>query len=180
MLNRQKQMLSLQPRILGIDPGYGRIGIAVIEKFPKEKLLMSECLETDPTLSSAARLLQIFERIEAVIETWQPSVLAIEKLFFNKNITTGIKVAEARGVMIALAQKNGLSVCEYNPLEVKSATTGNGKATKDQMINMVSKLIKLEKKPKHDDEYDAIAIALTCSAIERFDAKNEIKNSLRS
>lgn len=155
------------PRILGIDPGFGRLGIAVIEKSKKETLLHSECFETDASLPQSKRLFQIYERIESVIKKWQPETLAIETLFFNKNITTGIKVAEVRGTVIALAEKHGLKVCEYGPQEIKAAVAGYGKATKEQMISMVPKLIKISSPIKHDDEYDAIGVALTCSAIER-------------
>jgi crossover junction endodeoxyribonuclease RuvC len=154
-------------RILGIDPGFGRLGIAVVEKGQKEILLHSECFETKKDVPHEERLHAIFDRIQNVIKEWQPTTLAIEKLFFNKNVTTGIKVAEVRGAIIALAADHGLSICEYNPLQVKSAVAGYGKATKDQMISMVPKLIKISKPIKHDDEYDAIAIALTCSAIEK-------------
>lgn len=173
MLNIKNEAASIKaPRILGIDPGFGRLGIAVIEKNKKEILLHSECFETDPRLPQSKRLFQIYERIESIIETWQPETLAIETLFFNKNITTGIKVAEARGTVIALAEKHGLKVCEYGPQEIKAAVSGYGKATKEQMISMVPKLIKISSPIKHDDEYDAIGVALTCSAIERGGLKN--------
>jgi crossover junction endodeoxyribonuclease RuvC len=153
--------------ILGIDPGFGRLGIAVIEKERKEILLHSECFETDAKLPHSERLLQIHNRVEKIIETWKPNVVGVEKLFFNKNITTGIKVAEVRGIILTLAEKHGATICEYNPLQIKSAVAGYGKATKQQMIDMVPKLIKVQKKIKHDDEYDAIAVALTCSAIHK-------------
>lgn len=154
-------------RVLGIDPGFGRLGIAVVEKNPKEVLLYSECFETDASLPQSKRLYLIHEKIETLLTEWRPSSLAIEKLFFNKNITTGIKVAEVRGIIIALAEKHGLSVFEYNPLEIKAAVAGYGKATKQQVIDMVPKLIKVTRVIKHDDEFDAIAIALTSCAIER-------------
>ncbi len=153
--------------ILGIDPGFARLGIAVIEKERKETLLHSECFETDKDLPHPERLLQIHNQVEKIMEEWKPSVVGVEKLFFNKNITTGIKVAEVRGIILAVAERHGLKICEYNPLQIKSAIAGYGKATKQQIIDMVPKLIKIQKKIKHDDEYDAIAIALTCSAINR-------------
>ncbi len=167
--NRRKTMVNTAAplRILGIDPGFGRLGIAVVEKNPKDVLLFSECFETDASLSQSKRLFQIYEEIEKVILKWQPASLAIETLFFNKNITTGIKVAEARGVIVTLAEKHGLKICEYGPQEIKSAVSGYGKATKEQMISMIPKLVKMTQVIKHDDEYDAIGVALTCSAIER-------------
>lgn len=168
-------MPSKLPIILGIDPGFGRIGIAVIEKDRKEKLLHSECFETDAKADHSKRLLEIYKRIDEIVEKWKPDILAIETLFFNKNISTGIKVAEARGVVISLAEHHQLLVCEYNPLEVKSAVAGYGKATKQQMTTMIPKLISIQKKIKYDDEFDAIAIALTCSAIHRPPIKTGIK-----
>jgi len=153
--------------ILGVDPGFSRLGIALIKKEIKETLLHSECFETDAKEEHSNRLLAIMNRVEDVIKTWRPDILAIEKLFFNKNITTALKVAEARGVIMSLCKNYGLEVVEYNPLEIKSAVAGYGKATKQQMIAMVPKLIKIDRKIKYDDEYDAIAIALTACAIQR-------------
>lgn len=159
--------------ILGIDPGYGRVGIALVEKSAREKLLYSECFETNKDTVQVERLSQIVERVGALIDEWKPDRLAIEKLFFNKNITTAIKVAEVRGAIMTLAHDSGLSVCEYNPLQIKSAVAGYGKATKQQMIDMIPKIIKINKKIKHDDEYDAIAIALTACAMSAHEKISE-------
>lgn len=152
--------------ILGIDPGYGRVGIAVIEKTNKgEKLLYSECFETDSKLPYHKRLFLVGEKIKEIIENYQPQKMALETLLWSKNVKTAMQVAEARGAIMLEAMRRNVLVCEYNPNQVKLAITGYGKSDKKQIINMVGKLVKINKKIKFDDEYDAIAIALTCSAI---------------
>jgi crossover junction endodeoxyribonuclease RuvC len=156
--------------ILGIDPGYGRVGIAVIEKVSKgEKLIHSECFETDGKLPHPKRLLLIGEKVREIIEKYGPRKIAIETLLWSKNKKTALQVAEARGVILLEAARWGVFVCEYNPNQIKLAVTGYGKSDKKQVIDMVEKLIKLNPpvggKKRHDDEYDAIATALTCAAI---------------
>lgn len=150
-------------RTLGIDPGYERLGVAVVEKNQegKEVLVFSDCIRTSSKLPSAKRLAQISEDIEKVIEKYKPEHLSIETLFFNVNQKTVMLVAEARGVIISTASRKGLEVKEYSPLQIKVATTGFGRADKKQMVSMISRLIKLPKKKMLDDEYDAIAAALT-------------------
>ncbi len=162
--------------ILGIDPGYGRVGIAVIEKYEKaptslklcgarEKLIHSECFETDTKLPHPKRLLLIGEKIKETIEKYHPSKIAVETLLWSKNVKTAMQVAEARGVILLEAARNGILICEYNPNQIKLAITGYGKSDKKQVICMVEKLVKVGPRKKHDDEYDAMATALTCSAI---------------
>ncbi|OHB14913.1 MAG: crossover junction endodeoxyribonuclease RuvC [Candidatus Zambryskibacteria bacterium RIFOXYC1_FULL_39_10] len=156
----------LVSRILGIDPGYGRIGIAVVEKTNRgENLIHSECFETDAKLEHSKRLLALGEKIKATINKYEPNKIAIETLLWSKNKKTALQVAEARGVILLEAERSGVLIKEYNPNQIKLAVTGYGKSDKKQVINMVEKLIKLEPGKRHDDEYDAIAIALTCSAI---------------
>jgi crossover junction endodeoxyribonuclease RuvC len=157
-------------RILAIDPGYERLGIAVMEKNPqgKERLLYSDCFKTDKSLPHNQRLGIIGAEVERIIEEFKPSALSIEDLFFTTNQKTAILVAEARGVILYMAGKHGLNVYEYGPGEIKVAVTGYGKSDKSQIISMIPRLIKIEKNIKHDDEYDAIAVGLTCFAIERF------------
>lgn len=151
---------------MGIDPGYGRIGIAIVEKTNKgEKLIHSECFETDAKLPHPKRLLLIGERVGEIIEKYKPRKTAVETLLWSKNKKTAMQVAEARGVILLEAARNGILVCEYNPNQIKLAITGYGKSDKKQVINMVEKLVKLKPKKRHDDEYDAIATALTCAAI---------------
>lgn len=152
-------------RILSIDPGFERLGIALIEKKKRgerEKLLYSACFKTRARLPFPERLERIGDEIERIIKLFKPSVLSIETLFFNTNQKTAMRVAEVRGAIIFIAKKSGLDVFEYNPLQVKIAITGYGAATKTQIAAMIPKLIKLKDGGKMiDDEIDAIAIGLT-------------------
>ncbi|KKQ35888.1 MAG: Crossover junction endodeoxyribonuclease RuvC [Candidatus Nomurabacteria bacterium GW2011_GWB1_37_5] len=158
-------------RILSIDPGYERVGIAIIEKenkSSKEILLFSECFKTSPKLKLSERIFIIGQNIESIIKKWKPDALAIETLFMTTNQKTVMGVSEARGVIIYEGQKSGLQICEYTPLQIKIAVTGYGKATKEQVLTMVQKLIKISNKKTLDDEIDAIAVGLTYFAQERF------------
>jgi crossover junction endodeoxyribonuclease RuvC len=149
-------------KILSIDPGYERLGIAILERTNGvEKCLYSETFRTDKKLIFIERLFLLGVRIEKLIDKYKPEVLSIEKLFFNTNQKTATNVSEVRGAIIFLALKNKMNVYEYTPLEVKVAVAGYGRATKTQVIFMVKQLIKLEKEIKYDDEYDAIALGLT-------------------
>ncbi len=149
-------------KILAIDPGYEKMGVAILEKVTgKEILLFSECFKTSRENPHAKRLRDLGKEIERVIKEFKPSCLAIEKLFFTTNQKTAFQVAEARGVIIYEACTAGLSVVEFTPLQAKVAITGYGRGTKDQMKYMVEKLIVVGKKIKEDDEYDAIALGLT-------------------
>jgi crossover junction endodeoxyribonuclease RuvC len=149
-------------RVLGIDPGFDRIGVAILEgDGQKQALLYSECIVTDKKESHAKRLLQLGTRLGAIIEEWEPTALAIETLFFNQNVSTGIKVAEARGVILFHAALAQLSIFEYSPQAVKIAVTGYGKADKTAIESLVRKLIRLPSKEMLDDEVDAIAVGIT-------------------
>jgi crossover junction endodeoxyribonuclease RuvC len=154
-------------RILGIDPGYERLGIAVIEKNPqqKETLVYSECFKTSAKDTFTERLRQVGEHVSKIIETHSPEILAIETLFFKSNQKTAMNVAETRGVIMYEALQHNLTVKQFNPLEIKVAITSDGKADKTQVISMIPKLIAISKHISHDDEYDAIAVGLTCLAI---------------
>ncbi|MBI2635094.1 MAG: crossover junction endodeoxyribonuclease RuvC [Parcubacteria group bacterium] len=146
--------------ILGIDPGTARIGYSVIKKSNSEaELITYGCLELK-NHSQIERLKTISELISELISRYNPQTLAIEKLFFTKNVKTALSVSEARGVIINCANSLNLNVCEFTPLEVKTAVTGYGKAEKRQVQKMVANILKLEKIPKPDDAADAIAIAL--------------------
>lgn len=150
--------------VMGIDPGYSRIGIAIIQKEnSKEKLIYSECFETDKSLEHSKRLSLISKRVKQIIKKWKPKRLAMESLLFSKNTKTAIKVAEARGVVLALSAENGIPVFEFNPNTIKLAVTGYGKSDKKQIIYMINIVLGIKRKIKFDDEYDAIAAALTCS-----------------
>ena len=156
-------------RILAIDPGYERVGIAIIEKNPgerKETLLYSDCFKTSAKLAFVTRLTHIGQELERLIDEYQPQALAIETLFFSNNQKTAMRVSEARGVMIYTMASRSLPVHEYTPLQIKIAVTGHGKSDKKQVIAMTPRLIDIKKEIAHDDEYDAIAIGLTCIASE--------------
>jgi crossover junction endodeoxyribonuclease RuvC len=156
-------------KIISIDPGYERLGIAVLEKLPKQKevLVYSECFKTSAKLPHHERLTLIGNKIKEVIKKYKPEVLATEKLYFSNNQKTALLVAEARGVILYAGSSTGLQIFEYTPAEIKIAVTGYGKADKHQVMNMVSKLISGTEKIKSDDELDAIAIGLTHFAIHR-------------
>ena len=153
-------------KIIGIDPGYDRLGIAVVEKLPKQKeiLLYSSCLQTSYKDDFYKRLKIIGKEVVKVIEKYSPNILAIESLFITKNQKTAMKVSEVKGIIIYEGIKNNMEICEYTPLQIKMAVTGHGKSDKTQIIKMIPLLIKLEKRAWKDDEYDAIAVALTCLA----------------
>lgn len=155
-------------RILGIDPGVERVGIAVIEKVGgKETYIFSECFKTSAKLTHAERLALIGEEVARVVAEHAPQALAIEKLFFEKNTTTAMYVAEARGVIMYECARQGLRAYEYTPMEIKVAVTGYGKSDKTAIMQMVPRLIRLPERKMIDDEVDAIAAALTCFAHER-------------
>lgn len=149
-------------RTLGIDPGYDRCGVAVAERDEKgnDILVYSTCI-TPPKGAHAERLGVIVEEIEKLIATHNPVVVAIEKVFFSKNKKTALAVAEARGAFIATANKAGLAVHEYSPQDIKIAMTGYGASTKNQVISMVRRLVHVGETARYDDEFDAIAVALT-------------------
>ena len=156
-------------KIISIDPGYERLGVAIIEKNKndKETLIFSECFKTSAKLPHSERLTLIGNRIKEIIKKYKPEQLATEKLFFSGNQKTAMLVAEARGVILYAGSSSGLEVFEYTPNEVKIAITGYGRSEKRQMIDMVKKLIDVKKSKESDDEFDAIAIGLTHFAIHR-------------
>lgn len=153
-------------RILGIDPGYDRLGVSILSgTASKPEYLFSTCIETKRHQEFADRLLQISRDLQKIITEWRPDTLSIEDIFIANNQKTAIKVAEARGVCLLLARSLGLNIEEYTPLQVKSTLTGFGKADKSQISFMVQKILKLPtefiKNKRHDDELDALALALT-------------------
>ena len=151
-------------KIIGIDPGYERIGIAVLEKNKndkKEALLYSNCFKTSAKLPLPERIFSLGAEVQSVIKKYKPEKLAIEKLYFETNTSSAMGVSEARGAIIFVARNANLEILEYTPLQIKNAVTGYGKATTSQVHAMVSKLIDLPKNIKQDDEIDAIAVAIT-------------------
>lgn len=154
-------------KIIGIDPGYERLGIAVIEKGTTDTLCYSNCFKTPADIPFSKRLLMLGEELERLIVEYAPGALGIESLIFNNNQKTAMRVAEVRGLIIYLAEKHGLSIHEFTPLQIKDAIIGYGRATKAQIALMIPKLVRLEKEIRSDDEFDAIAVALTASACIR-------------
>ena len=148
-------------RILGIDPGYAIVGWGIIDSERGSIRPVAYGAITTPAHTDIEeRLLMIRNDLISVIKKYSPDEMAIEELFFNTNITTGIAVAEARGVIICTAHELGVKVSEYTPLQVKQAVVGYGKAEKQQVIAMVTSILRLKSPPKPDDTADAVAIAI--------------------
>ncbi|MDB4984503.1 MAG: ruvC [Patescibacteria group bacterium] len=150
-------------KILGIDPGYERCGIAIIEKQnrSKETVVFSTCLRTSSKDEFSKRLASIGSELEAIIAEHKPDTAAIEELYFGKSSTTGLKVAEVRGVIRYVLEKNSIPCTEYHPSAIKIAITGYGSAKKEDIAFMIPKLVQCENAKKLDDELDAIAVAIT-------------------
>lgn len=147
--------------ILGIDPGYAIVGFGLVESGAgRYRLRSCGAINTPAGVRLSARLWQIARDLEELIGQFHPDAMAIEELFFNQNVTTGIGVAQARGVILMTAEKLGLPIYEYNPSQVKQAVVGYGKAEKRQVMDMTRRLLHLAAVPKPDDAADAVAIAL--------------------
>ena len=148
-------------RILGIDPGYGITGFGLIEADRGQNRLISCGAITTPAgMDFSARLEIIYEDMRKLLQEAKPDAVAIEELFFGQNVTTGIGVAQSRGVILLAIRQAGLEATSYKPMQVKQAVVGYGNATKRQVQDMTKRLLRLEKMPKPDDAADAIAIAL--------------------
>ena len=148
-------------RILGIDPGYGITGFGVIEgNLGQYRLLKCGAITTPPGADFSARLEMIYEDMRQLLAVTKPDAVAIEELFFGQNVTTGIHVAEARGVILLAVAQAGIPLFEYKPMQVKQSLVGYGNATKHQMQDMTKRLLHLSAMPKPDDAADAVAIAL--------------------
>lgn len=161
-------------RVLAFDPGFERLGVAVVEKAEKslpagrqEKLLYSDCVRTSATLPFSERLAVLGKEVERLIKKWKPDSVALENLYFENNAKTAMNVSAVRGMLLYLAAKNNLEAHEYTPLQVKVATTGYGKSDKRAVGLMVQKLVVIKEKKRLDDELDAIAVGLTCLASAR-------------
>ena len=148
-------------RILGIDPGIATVGFGVIESDRgQQRMIQYGAITTQAGLPLATRLVQIGNDLEKLIGQFQPDELAIEELFFSKNITTGIAVAHGRGVVLYTAEKMQIPIYEYTPMQVKQAVVGYGLAEKKQVMDMTRRLLKLKSIPRPDDAADALAIAI--------------------
>ena len=168
-------------KILGIDPGIGICGFGLIEASVGRaaKALDFGVVKTTVDAPLPSRLKELYDSLKEVFDQTKPNMVAVEKLFFSKNITTGIAVAEARGIVLLVAEQNGLPVYEYSPNQIKKTLTGYGSATKSQMQEMARVHLGLEKKPKPDDAADALAVAITCGFLYQLgpDDKYKFSNS---
>ena len=148
-------------RILGIDPGVAIVGFGLIEtERSAVRMLQYGAINTSVGLPLATRLVQIEQDLTQLIRQFQPDEIAIEELFFSKNITTGIAVAHGRGVILCTVEKMGVPIYEYTPMQVKQAVVGYGLAEKKQVMDMTRRLLKLNAVPRPDDAADALAIAI--------------------
>lgn len=155
--------------ILGIDPGYARAGWGIIRQESKKlELLDYGCVETHKSMDHPERLQTLSSELDKIIKKYKPDTLAVEELFFFKNLKTAIKVAESRGVVLAKAFEKKLSVREFTPLQIKQAITGYGRADKKQIQEMVKIILNLKKIPQPDDAADAVAAAITCGNVKKY------------
>jgi crossover junction endodeoxyribonuclease RuvC len=156
-------------KILGLDPGTGIFGFGIIELNRKNqpKMLDYGVISTPPHTPLPDRLLDIYNSLHDIISAKKPDMVSIEKLFFAKNITTGISVAHARGIAVLVARQENLPIFEYTPLQIKQTLTGYGRAEKKQVQEMVKAHLKLDQIPKPDDAADALAAAITHSLMKR-------------
>ncbi len=146
---------------LGIDPGTAICGYGFVETHGSRlRPLAYGSIFTTPDMPMEQRLMKIFDELDALIKQHKPNVMGVEKLFFSRNVTTAIPVGQARGVVLLAAAKNNLRLVERTPMQIKQDVTGYGKATKNQVIYMVTKLLHLPEPPKPDDTADALAIAI--------------------
>ncbi len=152
-------------RILAFDPGFERLGVAVVEKKNgKEVVVHSDCIRTAASLSFHERLHILGATAETLVTEFSPDAVALEDVYFAKNEKTAMKIAEVRGMLAYIASRNSLPIYEYTPLQVKVAVTGYGKSDKKAVTTMVGRLVELPQRKRVDDELDAIAIGLTCLA----------------
>ena len=168
-------------RILGIDPGYGITGVALIDAQRSQyRRLRCGAITTPPNTEFSWRLEVIYNDMVQLLQVAKPDVVAIEELFFGQNVTTGINVAQSRGVILLAVRQAGLPIFEYKPMQVKQAVVGYGSATKHQVQDMTKRLLHLNAMPKPDDAADAIAIALcharsSTSLLAQASAQNKLK-----
>jgi crossover junction endodeoxyribonuclease RuvC len=148
-------------RIIGIDPGVATVGFGLVDaEGNRQKLLTCGVISTPPGQRLSVRLNQIFEDLTELIRSYSPDSMAVEELFFNTNLTTGISVAHGRGIILLAGCRSGLPIFEYTPLQIKQAVVGYGRAEKNQVIDMVRRILNMPTPPKPDDAADALAVAL--------------------
>ena len=147
--------------ILGVDPGLAKTGYGIVAANKgRFEAVAYGCITTEATMASSERLVVLFDHIVELLSEYEPSVAAVEQLFFNRNVTSALAVGQARGVTLLCLAQQGLSVHEYTPLQVKMALTGEGRAAKDQVGYMVRMTLRLSETPRPDDAADALAVAL--------------------
>lgn len=155
-------------RILGIDPGTGILGFGVIDIQGRNvQLVDAGVIRTPVKEDDAVRLQTIYEELTDIIANSHPTIMSVEKLFFARNVTTAMTVAQARGVVLLCGKQADMTIFEYTPMQIKQAVTGYGKADKKQMQEMVRVLLKLKQVPQPDDAADALAAALTHASVSR-------------
>lgn len=155
-------------RVLAIDPGFGRCGVAIVEKRNgREVWVYSDCIETPSTHTFSERLATVVNECIRLMEHHTPDAIAMEKLFVTKNQKTAMQVSEVRGALLYCAHMHAIPVFEYTPGQIKSAVTGSGGADKQAVAMLVNALVRITKTVTHDDEYDAIAVGITHCAITR-------------
>jgi crossover junction endodeoxyribonuclease RuvC len=154
-------------RILGIDPGTGIMGFGVVDTGRQPVMVDAGVVRTKAHQPEPERLLIIYDALQEIVRAAKPQIVSVEKLFFARNVTTAMAVAQARGVVLLVAQQHNLPIFEYTPMQIKQSLTGYGKADKKQMQEMVRLLLKLKEVPKPDDCADALAAALTHAAFAR-------------
>lgn len=154
-------MVSKSKKILGIDPGTGRLGFGVIEiNGSKISMLDAGVITTPANTEQPDRLETIYDELKTIINELKPEIMVVEKLFFAQNVTTAMAVAQARGVVMLVGKQSKLEIHEYTPLQIKMGLTGYGRASKQQIQEMVRVLLGLQQIPKPDDAADALAVAL--------------------
>lgn len=158
-------------RTLGIDPGTARLGYGLVDDEPQPRAIAFGVVETASSEAMPARLSRLFDAVTGLIADHRPDAVAVEQLFFARNVTNALAVGQARGVVLLAAERAGVPIAEYTPSEVKQAVSGYGKADKSQMQEMVRIILGLERAPRPDDAADALAVALchaqTAPFIER-------------
>ena len=151
--------------VLGIDPGTAICGYGLVEAAPGSRLIPHAygAITTSAKARMEDRLLKLYDELDGIIKKYQPEAMGVEQLFFNRNVTTAIPVGQARGIVLLAAAQNNIPIVERTPLQVKQSVTGYGKATKEQVIYMVTKLLNLPAPPHPDDTADALAVAISAA-----------------
>ncbi len=162
-------------RVLGIDPGIGRLGWGIVD-VNSGKLRAEDygCIETEPNSDTSKRLLEISIELSRIFKKHKPDVMAIEELFFGANSKTALVVGQARGVVFLISAQNKIPISVYTPLQVKMALTGYGRADKNQISQMVKIVLKLEKIPKLDDTSDALAVAVSHALSSKMNSQTKL------